>query len=159
MLKGAAGLGAATAVASVLTTSYTASAAVNIDGSLDGIGEFQVLAVSWGVSQNAGSTSASGRSRSRATAQDVSLTKFTDGTSVGIVEAIFVGRSIARASVTVSPTGELGDSITFDLENVMVSSYSGGGSGGEDRLTENVTLAYETLTYTVNENSAVYSRY
>ena len=35
--------------------------------------------------------------------------------------------------------------LLFDMTNVTVTSYSTGGSGGEDRLTENVTLHFDTL--------------
>jgi type VI protein secretion system component Hcp len=148
MLKGAAGLGAATAVASVLTTSYTASAAVNIGGFIKEIGNFEVLSVSWGAAAHRSSTG-SGRTRGRPELQDLFLTKVTDGTSVGFVEAVFVGRSFSEASITISPNDEVSPSISFDLENVTVSSYSGGGSGGE--LTDNISLAYEKLTFTVGE--------
>ena len=52
----------------------------------------------------------------------------------------------------------VGPSITFGLLNLTVSSYSGGGSGGEARLTENISLAYETLTYTIGKDSATTTR-
>ena len=41
--------------------------------------------------------------------------------------------------------------IKFKLKNVMVSSVSTGGSGGEDRLTENVTLNFNFVEYSYVE--------
>jgi type VI secretion system secreted protein Hcp len=37
------------------------------------------------------------------------------------------------------------DFLKMTMRNVIVSSYSTGGSGGEDRLTENVVLHFDSL--------------
>ena len=38
--------------------------------------------------------------------------------------------------------------LTYALQNILVSSASEGGSGGEDRFTENISLAFQKITWT-----------
>lgn len=154
MIKGAAGVGAATALASVLTTSQTASAAVDLGGSLDGIGTFAVLAFSWGAS-NVGSGQRGAGAAGRPSLQDLSITKYTDADSPKILDALLRATRIPSATITVTPSTPFPRS-TYALENVLVSSYSSGGSGGEDRLTENISLSFTKLTYTVGGTSVVW---
>jgi type VI secretion system secreted protein Hcp len=77
--------------------------------------------------------------------QDLSFTKYTDKASPPIMAACTKGSHIATALLTVRKAG--GDNpleyYKITLEGVLVSSYSTGGSGGEERFTENVTLNFE----------------
>lgn len=155
MITGAAGLGAATALASVLTTGHTASAAVDLGGSLDGIGNFAVLAFSWGASFVAGGRGAAGGA-GKTSLQDLSLTKYTDANSPKILDAVLKGTRIPSALISITPSNPSAPSSTYALESVLVSSYSSGGSGGEDQLTENLSLNFTKLTYTVGGTSAVW---
>jgi type VI protein secretion system component Hcp len=148
MIKGAAGLGAATAFASVITSSHTASAAVGIGGSLDGIGTFEVLSVSWGASAVV-SQSGGGAGAGKVNLSDINFTKFTDETSPNILEHLLGGLHVPAGSITISPANRNSPSITYAIEDVIFTSYQSSGSGGDDRLTESITMTFRELTYTV----------
>jgi type VI secretion system secreted protein Hcp len=53
------------------------------------------------------------------------------------------GKHIAKAQLTVRKAGETAlEYMIIKFEDLLVASVSTGGSGGEDRLTENVTLNF-----------------
>ena len=101
-------------------------------------GEIDVLAWSWGSS-----------SSGRCTAiQDISITKWVDLSSPALLMGQLMGTVYATATLTVRKAGDIPlEYIILELRNVQVSSLSTGGSGGEDRLTENVTLNFESAKY------------
>jgi type VI secretion system secreted protein Hcp len=113
-------------------------------------GEVPILAWSWGVS-NSGDlhTGAGSASGGKAHVQDISITKFVDGCSNALLQACCTGARVDTAWVYVTnATGEQTDFLTIELsEGVLVTSVSTGGSGGEDRLTENVTLHFGKFKY------------
>lgn len=113
-------------------------------------GEIDVLAWSWGESDN---TAASRKSKAGSTApdciQDLSLTKFVDRATPDIVMDAVLGQMINQATLTLRRAGGIKevsqDYLTLTLTDVTISSYATGGSGGEDRLTENVTLHFQKM--------------
>ena len=111
--------------------------------------EVPILAWSWGLSNSADLHSASTGAGGKAHVQDISVTKFTDSSSHALLQAAATGARIEEAWLYVTnATGEQTDYITLHLSNgVMVTSVSSGGSGGEDRLTENVTLHFGKFKY------------
>jgi type VI secretion system secreted protein Hcp len=113
-------------------------------------GEVPILAWSWGVS-NTGDlhTGAGSASGGKAHVQDISVTKYVDGCSNALLQACATGARIEKATLYVTnATGEQTDFLTIELsEGVLVTSVSTGGSGGEDRLTENVTLHFGKFKY------------
>ena len=114
------------------------------------VGEVPILAWSWGVS-NSGDlhTGAGSASGGKANVQDISITKYVDSSSHALLQACCTGARLEKAILSVTnATGEQTDYLTIELsEGVMVTSVSTGGSGGEDRLTENITLHFGKFTY------------
>ena len=99
--------------------------------------EIDVLAWSWGGSAGPGKS---------VCVQDLSLTKWVDAATPGLIMNNVMGQVVPTATLVVRKGGEAQlEYLTLTLKNVTVSSYSTGGSGGEDRLTENVTLHFEKL--------------
>ncbi|GLQ99228.1 Hcp family type VI secretion system effector [Dyella mobilis] len=113
-------------------------------------GEVPILAWSWGTSNtgdlHAGAGSASG---GKAHVQDISITKYVDGCSNALLQACCTGARIDQAWLYVTnATGEQSDFLTIELsEGILITSTSTGGSGGEDRLTENITLHFGKFKY------------
>lgn len=111
--------------------------------------EIDVLAFSWGVSNPATISSAGGGlSSGKPSFQELSLTKYVDLASPQLMTAAATGKHIASATFTVmknTSTGGLGNYYTVTLTEVLVTSLSTGGSGGEDRMTENITLNYAKI--------------
>ena len=128
--------------------------ALNIHIKIDGIeGEsadakhsktIDVLAWSWGMSQDGSFHTGSGGGQGKANVQDLSFTKYIDTASTKLQHACVVGDHIKNAVLTVSKAGGKSplDFLIITLEQVLVSSVSLGGSGGEDKLTENITLNF-----------------
>ena len=113
-------------------------------------GEVPILAWSWGTS-NTGDlhTGAGSASGGKAHVQDISITKYVDGCSNALLQACCTGARVEQAWLYVTnATGEQTDFLTIELsEGILVTSTSTGGSGGEDKLTENITLHFGKFKY------------
>ena len=134
-----------------LAASPVASAAVDMFMKLDGIpgestdsvhaGEIDVLAWSWGAAKSSKPNCVS--------VQDISFTHFVDAATPKLIADLGTGQTIPNAKLTVRKAGGTPlEYIVLEMSNVLVSSVSTGGSGGEDRLTENVTLNFATMKFT-----------
>lgn len=106
--------------------------------------EIPVLAWSWGASNSGNLHQGGGGGGGKAHVQDISLTKYVDGSSNALLNAVCTGGRVEQAWLYVTnATGEQTDFLTLELsEGVLITSLSTGGSGGEDKLTENVTLHF-----------------
>jgi type VI secretion system secreted protein Hcp len=113
-------------------------------------GQIDVLAWSWGESDNsAASRKAKGGANAPDCIQDLSLTKFVDRATPDIIMDAVLNQMINSATLTLRRAGgikELSqDYLTLTLSDVTISAFQTGGSGGEDRLTENVTLHFQKM--------------
>jgi type VI secretion system secreted protein Hcp len=105
--------------------------------------EVDVLAWSWGLSQSGNAHAGSGAGAGKVNVQDLSLTKWVDASSTALIVAACKGTHIKEAKLTVRKAGDSPlEYIKITLTEVLVSSVQTGGSGGEDRLTENVVLNF-----------------
>ena len=79
--------------------------------------------------------------------QDVSLTKYVDKASTNLAdENCCNGEHLKEAILTARKAGkDPVDYVVITMTPVLVTSISTGGSDGEDRLTENVTLNFAKL--------------
>lgn len=108
-------------------------------------GEIDVLSWSWGMS-NSSSSIGGGGGAGKANFQDISVTKWLDKSSPKLMEACATGNHIPQATIVCRKAGgEPLEYLVITMENVLVTSVSTGGSGGEDRLTENVTLNFAQI--------------
>ncbi len=105
-------------------------------------GEIDILAWSWGLSQS-GTTHMGGGGAGKVNVQDISVTKWIDKASPNLMKYCCNGKHFKEALLTVRKAGEKPlEYIKIKLNDLIISSVSTGGSGGEDRLTENVTLNF-----------------
>ena len=105
--------------------------------------EIDVLAWSWGVSNSGTAHMGGGAGAGKANFQDISFTKYIDKATASLMYACSSGKHIKKGTLTVRKAGDKPlEYLKIDLENILVSSISTGGSGGEERLTENVTLNF-----------------
>jgi type VI secretion system secreted protein Hcp len=141
------------AVASTLAIPVETNAAVDMFLKIPDIkGESQdaehkdwidVLSWSWGLSKD---------SRGKVCVQDLSLFKYLDSSTPDLIQSMPADTTFRTADLEVWQGRERGRLVLRMLLNgVSVSSVSTGGSGGEDRLTENISLNFSELegTYTV----------
>jgi type VI secretion system secreted protein Hcp len=105
--------------------------------------EIDVLAWSWSLSQSGTTHMGGGGGAGKVSVQDISFTKYVDASSNALILACCTGTHYPEALLTVRKAG--GDPLEYiklTMKEVMITSLSTGGSGGEDRLTENVTLNF-----------------
>ena len=110
--------------------------------------DIDVLAWSWGMSQSGTTHMGTGGGAGKANFQDLSFTKYVDSASNALMTALAKGTHIPKCVLLVRKAGS-GQNvyIQITMEEVLVTSVSTGGSGGEDRLTENVTLNFAKVDF------------
>lgn len=114
--------------------------------------EVDVLAWSWGMSQSGGFSAGGGGGSGKANIQDLSLTKYVDKASPELMLACCSGKHLKDAVLTIRKAGDKPlEYLSIKLEKLIVSSISTGGSGGEDRLTENVTFNFGKVSVDYQE--------
>ncbi len=105
--------------------------------------EIDVLAWSWGMSQSGTTHMGGGGGSGTVSVQDLSFTKYVDAATHALMKACCDGTHYTEAKLVVRKAGkEALEYIKATFKEVIVTSVSTGGSGGEDRLTENVTLNF-----------------
>jgi type VI secretion system secreted protein Hcp len=144
----------ATMFAVGLVTSTGARAAVDMFLKMSGVvgesrddrhaGEMDVLAWSWGASTGNART-AKGLIPT-ACIQDLSVTKWIDSASPQLITNGVTGAVARDAILTVRKAGAHPvEYLVLRMQGVSVAAYQTGGSGGEDRLTENVVLHFDSM--------------
>ncbi|CAM3898701.1 MULTISPECIES: Hcp family type VI secretion system effector [Ectopseudomonas] len=110
--------------------------------------EIEVLNWSWGMSQSGNMHTGTGGGAGKVSIQDLSLTKFVDKATPNLMMHCSSGKHVPKVTLTVRKAG--GDSqveyLIINLEEVLISSLSTGGSGNDDRLIENITLNFAKVT-------------
>lgn len=114
--------------------------------------DIDVLAWSWGMSNSGSAHVGGGAGSGKVNVQDLSFTKWVDSSSPKLMLACCSGEHYDEATLVVRKAGG-GSPVEYlkiKLTEVLVASVSTGGSGGEDRLTENVVLNFAkfNLDYT-----------
>jgi type VI secretion system secreted protein Hcp len=107
-------------------------------------GDIDVLAWSWGLSQAGSGHTGGGAGAGKVHVQDISFTKYVDSSSAPLMNAIAGGTHYKKVDLAVRKAGGKApvEYLKIHFEEVFITSLSTGGSGGEDRLTENVTLNF-----------------
>src|ERR1700712_1848007 len=105
--------------------------------------DIDVLAWSWGMSNSGSAHTGGGGGAGKVNVQDLSFTKWVDSSSPDLMLATCNGKHYDTATLVVRKAGESPlEYLTITMTELIITSISTGGSGGEDRLTENVTLNF-----------------
>lgn len=105
--------------------------------------EIDVLSWSWGMSNSGSAHAGGGAGSGKVSVQDLSFTKWVDASSPKLMLACCNGKHYDSALLTVRKAGEKPvEYIKVKMTEVLITSVTTGGSGGEDRLTENVSLNF-----------------
>lgn len=126
---------------------------LNIEGEIEGESqdkehakEIDVLAWSWGLSQSGSFHHGGGGGSGKANFQDLSVTKWVDKASPSLALYCASGDHYSKAVLTVRKAGKKPlEYLIITMTDVLVTSISTGGSGGEDKLTENITLNFRDV--------------
>ncbi len=145
-------------VACLVVTPLSALAAVDmflkltdIDGeSKDAVHRDEIDVLAWSESSTSDSTigSIGAGGGGKVSYSAFSLTKFIDSSSPQLRLRVANGGKIDEAILTVRKAGETPlEYFIIEMKDVYVKSISASGSGGEDRLTENVTFIFTTIKW------------
>lgn len=116
--------------------------------------EIDVLAWSWGMSQSGTTHMGGGGGSGKVSVQDMSFTKYIDKSSADLMLACCNGKHYGEALLTVRKAGETPvEYLKITMSDLIITSVSTGGSGGEDRLTENVTLNFAKVKVEYKEQT------
>lgn len=117
--------------------------------------KIDVLAWSWGLSNSGTFHQGGGGGAGKGSFQDISITKYIDAASATLMLYCANGDHVDKGKLIVRKSGKNPlEYIIVELEQVLVTSYSTGGSGGEERLTENVSLNFAKVKVTYWTQSA-----
>lgn len=107
-----------------------------------------VLAWSWGAAQSGTTHAGSGSGSGKVAVQDISFTKYIDKSSSALLSHCCTGKHIPKAKLIVRKAGDKPlEYINISMKDLIVTHVAMGGSGSEDRLTENVTLNFGEFKY------------
>lgn len=105
--------------------------------------EIDVLAWSWGMSQSGSMHTGGGGGAGRVNVQDLNLTKYVDAATPILMQFCATGTHVDEVVLTLRKAG--GDQMEYlklTLKKAIITNVSTGGSGGEDKLTENITINF-----------------
>lgn len=117
--------------------------------------EINVLAWSFGASQSGSTHISAGGGSGKVNFQDISFTKYIDKSSPTFLAHCANGKHMKEALLTVRKAGGSPlEYLKIKLQDIIVAAVSTGGSGGEDRLTENITLNFAKIEYSYTPQKA-----
>ena len=117
--------------------------------SKDNPGCIDVLAWSWGLS-NSGTTHGGDPGPIRANFQDLSVTKYIDKSSPILMNRVASGAGIKAAELFIENCTTDCNAATLTrvkMTNLLITSQSVGGSVGESRNTENISLNFSKVEF------------
>ncbi len=95
------------------------------------------------MSQSGTTHSGPGGGAGKVNVQDLSFTHYVDKSSANLMKMCCNGKHFEEAILVVRKAGEMPlEYMIITMKGGLISSVSTGGSGGEDRITENVTLNF-----------------
>ena len=107
-------------------------------------GEIDIIACSWGGASTGSFDLGGGGASGKASFSDLSLTKYYDKASPNLMAKMADGTHIKEATLFARKAGGSSaiEFLKIKLSDVIITSVTFGGSGGEDRYTENVAIAF-----------------
>jgi type VI secretion system secreted protein Hcp len=116
--------------------------------------EIDVLSWHWGAANSGSAHSGGGAGAGKVSVQDLSFTKWLDKSSPDLMLASCNGKHFDDATLVVRKAGEKPlEYLKITMTQVMITSFSTGGSGGEDRLTENLSLNFAKVKVEYKEQT------
>ena len=110
-------------------------------------GEIDILAWNWEMSQSGSMHSGGGGGAGKVAIRDVSVTKYIDKSTPNLINTCCTGKHYKEAILTVRKAGDKPvEYLIITMTDVLVTSVSTGGSGGEDRLTETISLNFAKVS-------------
>jgi type VI secretion system secreted protein Hcp len=118
--------------------------------------EMDILSWSWGMNQTGGAHTGSGAGAGKVQVQDLSVTKWVDKATPNLMQSCAMGKTLDQGILTVRKAGGTSpvEYLKITMTEVIVTQVQTGGSQGEDKLTENVTLNFRKFKFEYTEQDA-----
>jgi len=112
-------------------------------------GEIDVLAWSWGMSNGSSTHSGGGGGAGKVSINDITLTKNVDSSSNALFLSCATGHHIKQADLVVRKHGGKTplEYLKIKLEDIIITSVSIGGAGGDTMVSENVSLSFAKVHF------------
>ena len=114
-------------------------------------GEIDVLAWSWGLSQEGGSPGGGGGGAGRVTIENISIQKLVDLASPLLLSFSATGKHISDGTLTTRKAGKGakagGEFLLFKMSNVIVTSVHVAASQDGNAPTESITLSFGKVEF------------
>ncbi len=105
--------------------------------------DIDVLGWSWGMSNSGSAHTGGGAGAGKVSVQDLSFVKYIDKASTNLIVGCCKGTHYPEATLVVRKAGGTPlEYMKIIMTEVLITSVSTGGGGGEDRLTENISLNF-----------------
>ena len=105
-----------------------------------------VLAWSWGISNSGSFHVGGGGGVGKPSFGDMAITKYLDASSPILMKYVATGDHFTTGTLICrKPGGTKLEYMKIDLKNVLITSISDGGSGGESLLTESISLNFQSF--------------
>lgn len=116
--------------------------------------EIDVLSWSWGMSQSGTMHVGGGGGGGKVAIQDMNVVKYVDKSSTELMLRCCSGKHFPSATLTVRKAGDKPlEYMVVSLTDVLIAHVSTGGTGDNDRLTEQVTLNFAKVKVKYQEQS------
>jgi type VI secretion system secreted protein Hcp len=117
--------------------------------------EIDVLSWSWGMATHGSAHVGLGLGAGKVEVLDLTFVKYIDKATPDLMLYCCSGKHIPESKLTVRKAGGNPlDYMMITMQDVIVTSVSTGGSGGEDRLTECVMLNFARVLVNYREQTA-----
>lgn len=114
--------------------------------------EIEILSWSWGLAQTGTSGYGGGAGAGKVNVQDISFSKRVDKATPKLMEKCALGDHIKSALLVARKAGgEQLEYLKIKFSDILVSSYSTGGSGGDEIPVENISLNFSKYEYEYRE--------
>jgi type VI secretion system secreted protein Hcp len=112
--------------------------------------EIDVLSYSWGATQSGTLGTGGGGGAGKVQFNDFHFTQKTTKASPSLFLACASGQHLKEATITVRKAGgsQSQEYLILKMSDILVTSFQSGGSSGEDRPTENVSMAFAKVEMT-----------
>jgi len=103
-----------------------------------------ILAWSWGCQNSATFHDGSGGGLGKANFQDLSISKYVDSATPGLMSSCASGKHLDKATITMRKSGgaKPHEYLKIHLEKILVSGYGTGGTLSDASQTENLILNF-----------------
>jgi type VI secretion system secreted protein Hcp len=105
--------------------------------------EIDVLSWSWGLNQSGSFHMGSGGGTGKVNVHDFNFTHYSDAATTDLMKACANGKHLKNAALVVRKAGENPlEYMKITMDDVLVSSVQAGGSHGDERQQESVSLNF-----------------